>query len=328
MASRDHLLPIDQQSHDATGSEVSSSLATSSRSAWRRRLPWIGLVLFALASLLLVLFAVNGLSDDWRTPTVIEITPSEKPLATPILRVLALNAAKCWFHEGGLTFASTDTVRANLDAIADAIDREKPDIVCLSEVVTECGPAPLDQVEYLARRCGFAHAASGDNYSFGLPFFRIRSGNALLTSLPMRALSTMQLTGGRPFWSPTNNRRALWCEVNVAGQWVLLASIRNDSFDIDNNLAQTQQILEHTLGRPALLAGDFNAEPDTNPMRLILSTGRFAAGSDLMPTFPARSPTRRIDRIFGPAQWKVVGQSVVDTHVSDHLGVVTNFELH
>lgn len=273
------------------------------------------------------MFAQNGLSTSWRTPTVVTITAHDEPHSSPTLRVFALNAAKCWFHQGGLSFASPETVRSNLDRIADAIDREHPDIVFLSEVVTECGPAPLDQVEYLARRCRFSHCAGGDNYSFGLPFFRIRSGNAVLTSLPMRAVTTMQLEGGRPFWSPTNNRRALWCEIDIAGQWLLAASIRNDSFDIDNNLRQTKQILDYAGERPALLAGDFNAEPATAPIRLILETGRFEGGPDVRPTFPAESPTRRLDRIFGPASWKVLDQSVVDTHMSDHLGVLTTFEV-
>jgi endonuclease/exonuclease/phosphatase family metal-dependent hydrolase len=306
----------------------SSSAEDHRRKVWRQLLRAIALVLFSLVVLTLLLFVLNGKSTAWRTPSVIEITAHDEPLTTPTLRVLALNAAKCWFHEAGFKFASADTVRANLDAIAEVIDREKPDIVCLSEVVMECGPAPLDQVEYLARRCGFAHCASAENYSFGLPFYRIRSGNALLTSLPMQALTTMQLAGGTKFWSPTNNRRALWCEVSVAGQWTLVASIRNDSFDLGNNFDQTKQILAFVRDRPALLAGDFNAEPDTEPIHLILASGRFVGGPDVRPTFPAESPTRRLDRIFGPSNWKVVEQSLVDTHMSDHLGIITTFEVH
>ena len=52
----------------------------------------------------------------------IDSQADDEPLTTPTLRVFALNAAKCWFHEGGLSFASTDTVRSNLDAIGDAIE--------------------------------------------------------------------------------------------------------------------------------------------------------------------------------------------------------------
>src|SRR6185503_12282783 len=148
------------------------------------------------------------------------------------LRVLALNAAKCDFHEGGISFASSATVRSRLDLVADVIRAQRADVVLLSEVVFECGPVPLNQAQYLAERCAFAHYATAENYSFGLPWFRIRSGNAVLSKLPLAPLEVVQLAGGRPFWSPTNNRRVLWCEISINGAPLLVASIRNDSFDI------------------------------------------------------------------------------------------------
>jgi endonuclease/exonuclease/phosphatase family metal-dependent hydrolase len=241
--------------------------------------------------------------------------------------VLALNAAKCSFHEGGLRFAHADTVRSRLNQIAETILAERADVVCLSEVVMECGPAPLDQVEHLARACGFAHWASAENYSFGLPFYRIRSGNAVLSRVPLRALPAMQLAGGRPFWNPTNNRRALWFELAVNGTWLLGASIRDDSFDLQNNARQARQILDFVGTRPALLAGDFNAEPGTEPMKLFTATQQFVGFADGPPTYPAHAPARRIDQILGPAGWTVTDSRVVDTGVSDHLAVVVTFAL-
>ncbi len=273
------------------------------------------------------LFAANGLGDGWKTPRTGSGGGPERAEPLHELRVMALNAAKCSFHEGGLSFASAETVRSRLDRIAATILEERADLVCLSEVVMEAGPVPVDQVEHLARLCGFAHYASAENYSFGLPFYRIRSGNAVLSRLPLRALPTMQLAGERPFWKPTNNRRVLCFEVSIGGAWLLGASIRNDSFDIENNALQMRQVLDHVGDRPALLAGDFNAEPGTPPMASIVATGRFVGLADAPPTYPSHAPTRRIDQVLGPASWTVLEQRVVDTGVSDHLAVVVTFAL-
>lgn len=273
------------------------------------------------------LFAANGLSGSWRVPETGSGGAVE--LVQPIreLRVMAYNIAKCSFHEGGVSFAAVATIRSRLDRIAEAIEHEQCDLVCLSEVVIEAGPCPINQVEYLARKCGFAHFASGDNYSFGFPFYRIRSGNAILSRLPLTPRENLQLAGGRGFWEPTNNRRMLVCEVELNGASLLTASVRNDSFDIDNNLAQTQQILAYIGDRPALLAGDFNAEPETRPMQLLLATGRFSGFSSEPPTFPARAPKRRIDYILAPAAWTLVESRVLDTGVSDHLAVLSVFRI-
>lgn len=291
-------------------------------------------VLIGLAvSVLIVgaLFTANGLSESWRVPrtgtnghSYFWMTDQPRKLG---VRVMAFNAAKGWFHRGGLDFANVDEVRANLDRVASVIRDEDPDVVCLSEVVMEAAPNDLDQVEYLARACGFAQWASAENYNFGVPWFRIRSGNAVLSNFEMRALEVQQLAGGTSFWSPTGNRRALWFEIRLNGEWLLGASIRNDSFDLVNNGRQVEELLARIGDRPALVAGDFNAAPGTPPMERWLATGRFAGFAAEPATFPAHAPTRRIDQLLAPVAWRVIDQRVVDTGVSDHLAVVVTFAL-
>lgn len=283
------------------------------------------LVLGVVTLVLSIAFVLNGTDDGWRTPQAVSLTGSEAPAPRRELRVMAFNAAKCGFYAGG-RFAERDVVRAELDAIAAVIVREDCDLVALSEVVLECGPAPLDQVGYLAEHARMAHRAASENYSFGVPFFRIRSGNALLSRWPLRALETMQLAGGAPFWNPTNNRRALWCEVELADGPLVAAALRNDSFDLANNLVQTREILAWLAGRPALLAGDFNAEPHDPSLELLRASGRFSGLVATPPTFPAHAPRRRIDHVLAPAEWKLLEQHVVAIGASDHLAVVATFE--
>jgi len=278
------------------------------------------------------LFAWNGTRETWRTPQSgtngdLALHGSYPDARGRTVRVMALNVAKCWFHRGGLDFTSRDEVRENLDRIARVIDVEKPDVVCLSEVVMEGGPVRIDQVDYLAAKCSFVHWASAENYSFGLPFLRIRSGNAVLSNLEMRALDVQQLAGAESIWDPTNVRRALWFEIRAGGAWWLGASIRNDSFDLVNNARQVEQILARIGERPALLAGDFNSVPGTPSMEQFRASGCFVGILDGPPTFPADAPDRRLDQVLAPATWTVVEARIVDTGVSDHLAVITTFRL-
>jgi len=320
---------------DDTSARQTSARDASDR-ARTRRPRWPSVVLFALAgcaSAILIAFVWNGTRDTWRDAQVGAnghiILNGSYPSgpASRTVRVMALNVAKCWFHRGGLDFASREEVRANLEHIADVIRAERPDVVCLSEVVMEGGPVDLDQVEYLALACGFAHWASAENYSFGLPFFRIRSGNAVLSTREMRTLAVQQLAGEAPFWNPTNNRSVLLFEVRIDGEWVLGASLRNDSFDGANNLRQTDEILARHGDRPALMAGDFNALPSSPSMERWRASGRFVGFADGPPTFPASAPDRRLDQVLAPMTWRVTEQHVVDTGVSDHLAVVATFAL-
>jgi len=62
-------------------------------------------------------------------------------------------------------------------------------------------------------------------------------------------------------------------------------------------------------------------------MRARCEPRRFAPSLDRRCTFPASAPDRRLDMIFGPAQWTVERKGVIDTTASDHLAVTTHFAL-
>ena len=237
--------------------------------------------------------------------------------------LMAWNIAKCDFHERGLSFKSEAEVRERLDRMAAVIVAQEVDLLFLSEVVLEALPCPVNQVKYLAEKAGFAHWAYGDNYSFGIPGARIRSGNALLSRLPMKPNRVEQLPGGTPFWKPTGNRRLLWCDVEIDGEWVACGSLRNDSFDLVNNAAQVRAIVGSLGAAPCVIAGDFNATPATDAFRLWEASGRFSGVFSGALTFPADAPNRRLDTVLLPKSWQedrgaTWMDTVLDVDLSDH----------
>ncbi len=286
-----------------------------------------GGLLLAVVALLAILFVVNGTSSSWCVP---ELGTTGTPAKTgPVrdLRVMAFNIAKCGFHEGGFRFAEPDEVRERLDRIAETIVAADADLVFLSEIVAEAGPCPVNQVAYLAEKAGFHAWAFGENYSWGLPFYRIRTGNAVLSRHPLRPVETMQLGGRKPFWEPTNNRRLLWCEVKLDEEWLLVGSVRNDSFDPNVNFLQAMEILLWLDRRPALLAGDFNAEPDSASMKSLRESDLFTDTLDGPATYPTLAPYRRIDYVLAPRSWTVIEHRVVPCEESDHLPVLAELRV-
>ena len=130
----------------------------------------------------------------------------------------------------------------------------------------------------------------------------------------------------RPFYVTKNNRRVLWCRLRLGSEEILLGSMHTDSFDLDNNLKQTRQILDYCAGKPTILAGDFNADPDTASIHAISNSKAFVGNFTPDKTFPADDPTQTLDYIFAPSQWRLVQHRVLIGNASDHRAVVSTFE--
>jgi endonuclease/exonuclease/phosphatase family metal-dependent hydrolase len=291
------------------------------------------IVIFAAIVVVLgILFVINGVFLSSGETPVTGVT-SHAPAVVhnvfaPIeLKILAYNIAKGSIHKGGLRFEERDVAAARIRQIADLINAEQPDIVFFSETIFECTPCPVNQVVTLAEATGMHTWAFGENYNFGLPFYRIIGGNAILSRFPIEPLKNISLAGRKPFYVTTNNRRMLWCALQIGGQQILLASVHNDSFNLTNNLVQTQQMLDYAGERAVILAGDFNARPLDPSIQLIRNSGRFTGVFEGPLTFPAKAPEQTIDFIFVPANWEVLDHRVIQSNASDHLPVVSTFRV-
>ncbi|MGQ0633031.1 MAG: endonuclease/exonuclease/phosphatase family protein [Planctomycetaceae bacterium] len=295
----------------------------------RRR---VAATLALLIAIPLALFAINGVllsrGESPYTETISE--PPAESLADrdPLtVKVLAFNLAKCFAVREVARFDDVATVGRLIEQIADLIRAEQPDFVFLSEVLTECGPCPIDQVSALARAAGMHVSVFGENFNFGLPLYRVVGGSAILSRWPVEAVANPSLAGRRPFYVAKNNRRVLWSATRIAGQRVLLTSIHNDSFNRDNNARQMQQILEYAGEQPTLMAGDFNALPDWPAIQAVRESGRFCGVFEGPLTFPSDAPSRQLDYIFAPASWELLDHRVIESAVSDHLPVVAQFRI-
>jgi endonuclease/exonuclease/phosphatase family metal-dependent hydrolase len=141
------------------------------------------------------------------------------------------------------------------------------------------------------------------------------------------ALSGLPVLTTRSLWLPEGGepRVALLQEVEVLGHPLLVVNLHFDWREDDTaRYAQAQALLTELESRdlPMILAGDFNATPDSRTMKAFFAAG-FAPVEAPGPSWNARAPSIDIDHILvrsGPSlRLEPLGGEVLDERtLSDH----------
>jgi endonuclease/exonuclease/phosphatase family metal-dependent hydrolase len=239
--------------------------------------------------------------------------PAQESAAKPTLRILCYN-----IHYG----QGNDGVY-DLERLAEVIKAVKPDLVALQEV------------DVMVRRSGKVHQASKLGELCGLKTFYGPTqhyegglyGNAVLTNLPVldvlihplpyteatpelttypRAAIAVTVTGpdGKPLRFISTH-----FQHNVESDRVNQAHAINELFAADGDEI------------PTILAGDMNATPDAEPVKVLLTKWQNAIDEAAAPTVPSQNPTSRIDYIFyrPGTHFRVEETRVIDEPMaSDH----------
>jgi len=238
---------------------------------------------------------------------------AQESAAKPTLRILCYN-----IHYG----QGNDGVY-DLERLAEVIKAVKPDLVALQEV------------DVMVRRSGKVHQASKLGELCGLKTFYGPTqhfegglyGNAVLTNLPVldvlihplpyteatpelttypRAAIAVTVTGpdGKPLRFISTH-----FQHNVESDRVNQAHAINELFAADGDEI------------PTILAGDMNATPDAEPVKVLLTKWQNAIDEAAAPTVPSQNPTSRIDYIFyrSGTHFRVEETRVIDEPMaSDH----------
>jgi endonuclease/exonuclease/phosphatase family metal-dependent hydrolase len=222
----------------------------------------------------------------------------------------------------------------DLSRIAKVVLAEKPDIVALQEVDQKTNRAShVDQPAEFAKLMDM-HVYFGHNIDYDGGGY----GTAVLTNLPVRSVERIKL---KSFYESTpKHAEQRGVQVLELGDktdpplWFLCTHLdyrpkddeRMDSAHTINDL------VEKHATEPAIIAGDFNATPDSAPLKEFAKEWKVAGEEPTDPhvgkyfTFPSDKPTHRIDYVMcRPASdWKVVEVRVLDEPVaSDHRPVLT-----
>lgn len=248
-----------------------------------------------LAAALLALAACDPFNTgfDDLEPAALYRNPAAGPGPAPSgrIRVMTWNVKYAgarlrffWECDGTRTLMTEAEVSANLDALAERIRREDPDLVLLQEVDTwrSKRSAYLDQVDGLLRRTGLGYGAYASQWkadyvpSDGIG--PIDSGNAVLSRWPITAatrhalpLKTESSSLERYFYL---HRNVLEARVAVPGLGeVAVADVHAEAFSSDGtkrkHLDRFKEILDGLSagGLRVVAGGDLNAIPPGSPLR-------------------------------------------------------------
>jgi endonuclease/exonuclease/phosphatase family metal-dependent hydrolase len=245
----------------------------------------------------------------WSLVKLTDPAPVEVSSASGPLRVMTYN-----IHQG-----LDATMQLSLEALAQTIAAENPDIVALNEVNRgRSSNGFIDTLLYLSRALNMPYVF-GANSSDG------QYGNAVLSRYPIEAWSNTHYDV-----NTTEVRGLLHARVLTApNQRLNVFATHLDHIGSANHArtAQTAQALEIMKGQPrSLFLGDLNAVPDTPEMQQIYAAGYIdaleAAGRADAYTFWDAAPSRRIDYIFATPDLDLRDAWTVESRSSDHLPVM------
>jgi len=215
---------------------------------------------------------------------------------------------------------------SNLDAVGRIVNSLEPDLVALQEVDNKTTRVKgLDLTAELSQRTGMrGFFGRAMDYAGG------QYGEAVLCRHPVVRIRNNPL----PHTSEAEPRTALEVHVEVStGERVVFVGTHLDHLrDQKNRMMQASQIvhLYENYDLPIILAGDLNAVPGSDAIKLLCREWSYAGQANPDPTFPSIGPRRKIDYImYKPERrWRVLETRVIDEKVaSDHCPVFTVLEL-
>lgn len=222
---------------------------------------------------------------------------------------------------------STNWEATDLPAIAEVINRNKPDIVSLQEVDAHTKRSGLnsDQSRDLAKLTGM-------NYFFAKAVNRSEGdyGVAILSRFPIK-----ESKGYRLPVSPGSEgevRGLALIIVNVNNMDIVFISTHFDHLSDKDRLVQAKNMLEIiSLNKdyPVIVGADFNMKPDNKVMELIRKK---LLGCTFCPlTFPQIDPNTTIDYIMlnniAAQKLNLLNYyTVKEDYASDHLPLIAEFK--
>jgi endonuclease/exonuclease/phosphatase family metal-dependent hydrolase len=218
----------------------------------------------------------------------------------------------------------------NLQRLADVIKAAKPDLVALQEVdVGVKRSGRLHEVKILGELTNLkSHFGPTQHYEGGL------YGNAVLTNLPVESVLIQPLpyTEATPELTtyprglisvtvtlpngPRLNFISTHFQHNVEADRVAEAKFINQLFGVDSTTT--------------ILAGDMNAVPGSEPIRILEEKWKNAIDPAAAPSAPSSNPRSRIDYVFyrGDSLKMISSEVIAEPMASDHCPVLAVFEIN
>jgi len=215
----------------------------------------------------------------------------------------------------------------NLDAIVRVIIDADPDLVALQEVDFRTNRSgKIDLATELGIRTKMAPLFGRAMFYDGGEY-----GEAILSKYSFISTRNVPL----PFTPGNEPRTALEAVVVLSsGDTIALIGTHFDHLNPETDrIAQAEKVNEVFASGPcpAILAGDLNAQPGSNPINILEEVWSSSYDkNNPEPTFPSDAPGKKIDYVmyFPAERWETLKTKVIcDSIASDHCAYLVTLEL-
>jgi len=211
----------------------------------------------------------------------------------------------------------------DLTRTANAIKALNPDLVAIQEVDLNTQRTNADQPKILGEKLGM-------HYAFGkaIGYQGGEYGLLVLSRFPILEHQMIIL----PQEGNQEQRGLQIAKIGIPDAKGKIIRFANTHLGGSQSAIETQSDRVNALlsdgDEPVILAGDFNARPESTAIQTLLK--HWTDATDKTPTAPSNNPQKKIDYIFykPPSRLKVKETKIVqDSITSDHLPVLVIFEI-
>lgn len=213
----------------------------------------------------------------------------------------------------------------DLDAIANVINNEKPDLVALQEVeYITSRTGNVDQAKVIAEKTGM-------HYKFfkAIDYAGGAYGLAILSRFPI----IDSFSAGLPQVKKSEDRILAYVQVTLANkQQLIFANTHLDAQGIDSNrVVQIKKIVEilTPLKKPIIICGDFNSEANKETIRILDQEFKRTCLENCEGTLLSGNKLKTIDYIaLKGSGLELVNHKVIDEkYASDHKPVLSVYNI-
>lgn len=232
------------------------------------------------------------------------------------LRVMTYNI----HHANPPSKAEEGTI--DLQAIANVINKAKPDLVALQEIDVNTTRSGVDvnEAAVLAKLTGMHF-----HFSQALAYQGGKYGDAVLSRFPITDTFSYQL----PIEEGTKEeiRVLSMIKIQLPDKRAILFGSTHLGLSEETRILQAEALVKivKPLSLPLILGGDFNALPESKPIQILDQVFTRSCTSDCGFTSSAQNPRHKIDYImYRPKdRFKVLSYKIIqETYASDHFPIL------
>ncbi len=318
----------------------------------RKRVRTVALLVIAL---IVSWYGVVRLVSPWTMIKSITLDQENAVSADDAVKVLRVGCYNIAHGRGGRFGARNwhggsraDKIE-RLKKIARLLKDARLDIVVLNEVdFSSVWSGHVDQARVIAEEGGYSYLIEQRNVDVGIPFCRVRYGNAILSRYPLSEVRLLDypnvswvvevVVGGV--------KEGIVCTAELPdGSRLRVVGVHLSASSESRRVASARMICDvHRESNVPLIAiGDFNSTPQGYPEFGTDEAGDNAieimfADKELMTlpvglpvdpkdfTFPSESPDRVIDWVFVSSPWRLTKKQVLSSDLSDHFPVIAQLD--